>query len=130
MTAYIINENVTSDEIGALNAATGSSYVADIWPDETANVPPNITVAVLIVRSENTRLEETRAMAVISLGIRIVCIFIEPLQEISDLVKNYCSSKVAVGSAGLIDALKGNDGIQQDKEGKHAPKNPQKPHNC
>lgn len=130
MTAYIINENTSPSEIESLNVAVGDMPEIATWPLASARLPHGISVAILIVREHSSELEEERAMAVINAGIRIVCVFIEKISTLSLVAEKYCSTKVSLVGGGLVEALKGSDEVQDDAEGKPAPRNPQRPHNC
>ncbi|NBB53423.1 hypothetical protein GVN24_34665 [Rhizobium sp. CRIBSB] len=130
MKAYVVNESVTAGELAQLAAAAGTSFTVEIWPTATANLPSDANVAILIVRSASSTLEEARAMASVRASIRIVCVYLEDILEISDVAKKYCSAKVAIGAGGLGAALDGSDAIQQATSGDVAPKSVNKHHNC
>jgi hypothetical protein len=131
MIGYIINEDVTPEELVALKTAC-KGYDVEIheWPHGVANLPSDINVAILIVRNSNTQLEETRTIAAVNAAIRIVCVYLEDIAEISEICQRYCSSKVSGGLGALGDALMGNDQIQEKYDGSAASKNPQKHHKC
>lgn len=131
MTAYILNENISDEELSSIkNAAEVSGIQVDRWPDESSSLPADIEAAILIIREKNTSLEESRALAAVSASVRIVCVFLEDVSPVSELSQKYCSAKVAIGAGTLGDALAGNDSIQEKPDGTPADKNPQKPHNC
>ncbi|MGC4407321.1 MULTISPECIES: hypothetical protein [Rhizobium] len=130
MKAYILNETVTKSELSQLENGGGSSVTVELWPVGTSAVPGDAQVVILIVRSTSTDLEAARAMAAVRASVRIVCVYMEEIQEISDLAKKYCSAKVAIGSGGLGAALQGSDAVQQDTSGKDASKTTNKHRNC
>ena len=128
MTFYVINENVTDAELSAIASAGGQRI--NVWPNAASDLPSDISVGVLIIREESSALEEERVIQIISIGLRIVCVFMEELPKISDLAHKYCSAKVALNAGALGEALMGSDAVQQDDHGAPAPRNRQKPHNC
>ncbi|WP_368649862.1 hypothetical protein [Brucella intermedia] len=130
MTVYIINENPSDDEIRSIRDASKGKYPVKSWPAGSVEIPADISVAILIIRETSTELEEARVVSTISKGIRIVCTFIERIDDISDLAIKYCSAKVSLSGGGFISAIEGNDRIQEDEKGEPADNNPQKRHNC
>lgn len=130
MKAYVLNETVIEGEIAALVAAAGSSFSFESWPVASSSLPSDADVVILIVRAASTPLEEARAMASVRGSIRIVCVYMEDMSQISDVAKKYCSAKVAIGAGSLGAALDGSDSIQQDTAGDPAVKSVNKHHNC
>jgi hypothetical protein len=128
MTAYVINEHVTDIELNAVQEQSPTKIMR--WPAGTSSLPEDIEAAVLIIREMSTLLEESRAIVVVSGGIRIVCVYINEVEVVSELARKFCSAKVPLAGGGFGEALKGNDQLQQEHDGKDAPRNPQKPHNC
>lgn len=130
MTVYIINENPSDNEINSIRDASKGKYSVRILPDNSVEIPADVSVVILIIRERSTELEEKRVVATISKGIRIVCTFIEEVDDISDLAIKYCSAKVNISGGGFISAIEGDDRIQEDEKGEPADVNPQKRHNC
>lgn len=129
MVAYILNENVTDEELAAVRGGV-QSVTVKVWPIPSQELPEDIEVAILIVRSNSTGLEEARVVNLVRAAIRIVCVYLDLIDSPSELSVKYCSSKVAIGSGNLGEAIGGNDNIQEAPDGSAAAKNTQKPHNC
>lgn len=130
MTIYILNERCTSEELDAIKRSASAENTVRLWPGSTTTIPKDIKSAILIVREHSTPLEEARAVAIVNAGVRIVCVYTEKIEVLSELAQKYCSAMVPVAAGSLAEALSGNDEIQQRHDGQDAPRNPQKPHNC
>ncbi|MEZ5881055.1 MAG: hypothetical protein R3D35_10395 [Nitratireductor sp.] len=131
MIAYVINEDVTEKEIRTITSALeGKEISVKPWPDGDAELPDAVDVAILIIRNDNTELEENRAIALTAAAIRIVCVFVTEVSSPGHLSQKYCSAKVAVEHGALWGALAGDDNAQEKFDGSPADRNPQKPHNC
>lgn len=130
MAVYVINEDTASEELAALQSACTGLYDVSRWPDQSANCPADTVATILIIRSTSTALEEARTIHTISLGLRVICVFLEEISPVSDLSQKYCSTKASLHGGSLLDALGGNEKIQEDSKGAPAARNRQKPHNC
>jgi hypothetical protein len=130
MAAYIINKEVNDKELQLINENSQGALAIQRWPTPDALTPSDIEIAILIVREASTPKEETRAIAIINAGFRIVCIHLDELKTVSELAKKYCSAQVSISGGALGDAIKGNDQVQEKHDGQPAPRNKQKPHNC
>lgn len=130
MTIYIINEDANGNELKSIQDNLDNTQSIKLWPQHTDAVPSDTESSILIMKEENSTLDEKRVINIINKGIRIICIYIEEVNEISSLAKKYCSVKVPLLGSELLDAINGNDSIQQDQKGADAPNNPQKRHSC
>jgi hypothetical protein len=129
MAFYIVNENVTPEELSAIKEAVPGGDV-QIWPDGDIILPADTAAGILIVRMKSTVLEEQRAINLTGAALRIICLYLENIADTSEVSQKYCSARVAIGDGALGEALKGNDRVQQDADGASAARNRQKPHNC
>lgn len=130
MTAYVVNENVNPADIARIAIAASSVVAVMAWPSSGAALPGDISIAILVVNSSNSSLEEARVVSSVGAGIRLVCVYLQQVHPISDLAQKYCSAKADLSGGGFLDAMKGLDSVQESSTGGPAPKNPQKPHNC
>lgn len=128
MTAYAINEDVTDYELAAIQQHSPIKVMN--WPAGGSALPGDSEAVILIVRESSTALEESRVLAAVNVGVRIVCVHLSEVRNLSELARKYCSAKVALESGALGDALNGNDQVQENHDGTPAPRNKQKPHNC
>lgn len=131
MPVYVLNENVSIQELDQLNSeANGQGHDVAEWPSGGDSLPDQISAAVAIIRSKSSDLEEKRAINCVSASIPIVCVYLDDQKTLSPLAEKFCTSKVSISSGSLADALGGNHAIQQSSDGGPAEKNKQKPHGC
>lgn len=130
MTVYVLNQDIEAHELEILRSSSNKNHQIKNWPEHSVSVPFDASVGLYIVREKSTTLEDERVINLINRGLRIVCVFLEDLRVISELAQKYCSTKIVLAGGGLVEALQGNDQIQQDGSGAPAARNPQKPHNC
>ncbi|NIB55393.1 MULTISPECIES: hypothetical protein [Rhizobium/Agrobacterium group] len=130
MVVYVINQNFRSNELEALRSYSDNAYEIRAWPPHSSSVPSDASAGIYLVREESTTIEEDRVINLINGVMRIICVFVEDIENISEIAQKYCSAKVFLEGGALVEALQGNDRIQQDGSGAPASRNPQKPHNC
>lgn len=128
MAAYVVNEDVAQIELDRLQAM--SPIKIQIWRVGDATLPKDTEAIILLIREDNSALEEKRVLTALNAGVRMICVYVTVVPNVSELVSKYCSAKVALESGGLGEALAGNDQVQEKHDGTPAPRNPQKPHNC
>lgn len=131
MIFYAVNENLSPAEISALNSKLSPlGHSLHIWPQGSALVPASLDGGIIVVRPTSTTLEEQRAIAVLGQNKKLVCIYTQPVPQVSALVQNFCSVEVDMGDGELGAVLGGGTEVHKDYEGKPMKKNPQKPHRC